>query len=186
MFRRPEMVVAILDSSLKSGHHTPPEIFVTGGRLCMSLNWTSCYSRWDPSRDYPRGSRPGDNRPATYSQPSRKAEEFTREKKRRSTSTPRSELSLSRRGRTEGSFAAGVWAAREDRSRGPGRGDLLSAHEHLAAVRVLKKERCPRLGALYTPGRKRSFEGITFSKKVGPPEKELDAPESPGYFLKSR
>jgi hypothetical protein len=61
----------------------------------------------------------------------------------------------------------------------------ISAHEHLA-VRVLKKERCPRLGALYTPGRKRSFEGITFSKKVGPPEKELDAPESPGYFLKSR
>jgi hypothetical protein len=31
------MVVAILDSSLKSGHHTPPEIFVTGGRLWISL-----------------------------------------------------------------------------------------------------------------------------------------------------
>lgn len=169
----------------KSGHHTPPEIFVTGGRLWISQTGHQATADGTPLEIILEGAGRV-NRPATfYSQPSRKAEEFTREKKRRSTSTPRSELSLSRRGRTEGSFAAGAWAVREDRSGGPGRGDLLSAQEHLV-VRVLRKGRCPRLGALYTPGRKRSFEGITFSKKVGPPEKELDAPESPGYFLKSR
>lgn len=36
MFRRPEMVVAILDSSLKSGHTAPPsEFFSSGGKEQM-------------------------------------------------------------------------------------------------------------------------------------------------------
>ena len=77
--------------------------------------WTAGYSKWGPSVTQSRGRAALSSRPTTlYSQPPRTSEEISRDRKRSEVSPPMSEFSSSRLGRTEGSFAAGAWAAREE------------------------------------------------------------------------
>eukprot|EP00435_Cladocopium_sp_Y103_P057110 s1830_g19.t1 len=176
-------------------------------------SWTSGYSKWDPSGKAAGGSNSsGSTKPiTTFSAPSRLSEEYHREKRSRSANPPEIEARQPRLGKTEGAYAAGAWAAREEVA------SLLEAgvpaEEILAEIRsgqegrhqlneaAIPKVSTPRsrspLGSVMSrghssdgrkspprssnPGGRRNFEGVTFSKKARPPSEDDQLPESPGY-----
>ena len=76
--------------------------------------WAEGVNVWAPSRDKPKGEPAKGSKPLTlYSFPPRRSGEVE-ERGEKSTSSPRPSTEDGRLGKTEGIFAAGAWAAREE------------------------------------------------------------------------